>query len=178
MLVYALVLLAGAIATYAQDSSGQTQPVFLMEEEAVWREGMPESKGTVLPAFWNLELITLDGSTLHLSDYRGSYLLLNFWGEWCAPCLKELPMLVAAYERIPRARFNMVGLLVSYDEEQARQTLEAVGASWAQALIDRKLASQFDLLVYPMNVLIMPDGVSYEKRYLIDSTFVEQYVGY
>jgi thiol-disulfide isomerase/thioredoxin len=36
---------------------------------------------------------TLTGSRLNFSSYRGSVVVLNFWGSWCAPCREEAPTL-------------------------------------------------------------------------------------
>jgi cytochrome c biogenesis protein CcmG/thiol:disulfide interchange protein DsbE len=54
-----------------------------------------------------------DGTrTVHLADYRGKVVLLNFWATWCAPCLEELPSLQALHEQLPQ----VVVLAVSVDE--------------------------------------------------------------
>lgn len=43
-----------------------------------------------------------DGTTtVHLADYRGKVVLLNFWGTWCPPCIEELPSLIQLHHDMP-----------------------------------------------------------------------------
>ncbi|RME43324.1 MAG: hypothetical protein D6796_13255 [Caldilineae bacterium] len=43
-------------------------------------------------------LVTLEGETVHLRDYRGQVVLVNFWASWCPPCVAELPAIHAFYQ--------------------------------------------------------------------------------
>ncbi len=54
-----------------------------------------------------------DGTrTIHLADYRGKIVLLNFWATWCAPCIAELPSLQAMHQDLPQ----VVVIAVSVDQ--------------------------------------------------------------
>ena len=58
-----------------------------------------------------LEGETIDGGHWSLADQRGSVVVLNKWGSWCPPCVKETPDLVAAWEQIQELDdVTMVGL--------------------------------------------------------------------
>ncbi len=69
----------------------------------------PRELGKIAPAF------TLhDGAqTLSLGQYQGQVVLLNFWASWCAPCVDELPSLMALHHRLPQ----LVILGVSIDAD-------------------------------------------------------------
>ena len=52
-------------------------------------------------------------STVHLADYRGKIVLLNFWATWCAPCIQEMPGLMELHHDRP----DLAILAVSIDED-------------------------------------------------------------
>jgi thiol-disulfide isomerase/thioredoxin len=52
-------------------------------------------------------------STIHLASYRGRVVLLNFWATWCAPCVEEMPSLIALHHERP----DLAILAVSIDED-------------------------------------------------------------
>lgn len=55
------------------------------------------------------------GKTIHLSDYRGKVVLLNFWATWCAPCKIEIPWFVEFQKKYQNQDFEVLG--VSMDED-------------------------------------------------------------
>lgn len=44
------------------------------------------------------QLRDMDGKLYRVSDYRGKWLIINFWATWCAPCIKEIPELERFYQ--------------------------------------------------------------------------------
>ncbi len=68
---------------------------------------------------------TTDGDPFTLSDLEGSYVFLDFWGTWCAPCIHEMPYLKEAYRLFRGEGFEMVG--IAYDDPE---TLAAFVEEW------------------------------------------------
>jgi thiol-disulfide isomerase/thioredoxin len=53
---------------------------------------------------------TLDKKTVHLSDYKGKVVLVNFWATWCGPCRMEIPDLIKLQEELGPKGFTVLGL--------------------------------------------------------------------
>ena len=55
-------------------------------------------------------LQSLDGTTVHLSDYRGRAVVLNFWATWCAPCKIEMPWFVELQKQYGPQGLQLLGV--------------------------------------------------------------------
>ena len=75
-------------------------------------------QGKAAPDF---ELKALDGKTVHLSDYRGKAVLLNFWATWCQPCKIEMPWFAELQKQYGPEGLQIVGIAV--DEDASPQDL-------------------------------------------------------
>ena len=71
-----------------------------------------ESGSEIEPALWQLSFEQASGGTLTMASLRGRPLLLNFWATWCAPCIKELPMLDRVHREKRAAGWQVVGIAV------------------------------------------------------------------
>ncbi|MDQ7050549.1 MAG: TlpA disulfide reductase family protein [Enterobacterales bacterium] len=66
----------------------------------------------------------LDGQAKRLSDYQGSWLVVNFWAEWCAPCLAEIPELNKFNALAAQEDWQIIG--ISYDPLENDRIMELV----------------------------------------------------
>lgn len=83
----------------------------------------------------DFELVQLGGEPLALSDYRGKWLILNYWATWCAPCRKEIPELSALHAE----REDLVVLGLAFedaDETVFAAFLEDFNVSYPILLVD------------------------------------------
>lgn len=105
----------------------------------------------------------LDGQMLSLSEYKGQYVLLDFWGTWCGPCLKETPFLKKAYRQFSD-QLEFIGIAVDYDKQRVEEYVQENNITWPQIFI-KKNSTNPDLLIedynvfgYPAMFLIDPEG--------------------
>lgn len=68
-----------------------------------------------------LNLKDLEGKTVHLRDYRGKLVVLNFWATWCIPCKEEMPMLVVAQKKWGARGVSFIG--ASLDDRKTEKSV-------------------------------------------------------
>jgi thiol-disulfide isomerase/thioredoxin len=96
-----------------------------------------------------------------LSDYRGQWVVLNFWATWCAPCRKEMPTLAALQERFADAPVAVVTVATGRNSVQGiRRFFEEVGVDNLPQYRDpnQKLAREMAVLGLPITVIVDPEG--------------------
>ena len=74
--------------------------------------------------FKNFVLNDTSGNVHVLSQYRGKWVIVNYWATWCPPCLEEVPDLVALYDS--RKNKDVMVLGVAFDYESASEVAEYV----------------------------------------------------
>lgn len=107
----------------------------------------------------------VNGKPVKLSDFRGKYVLLDFWASWCAPCRRENPNLVKAYEKYkPTGKFEILGVSLDKPADKAKW-LKAIGddkLTWTQVSDlkgwENEAGVLYEIKAIPMNFLIDPNG--------------------
>ena len=83
----------------------------------------------------DFELQQLHGDMIRLSDYRGKWVVLNYWATWCAPCRKEIPEL----SELHNERDDIIVLGLAFedtDPESFDEFLEELKPSYPSLLVD------------------------------------------
>jgi thiol-disulfide isomerase/thioredoxin len=98
-----------------------------------------------------------------LADFRGKYLLLDFWATWCGPCVAEIPELKAVHDRFGKdPRFAMLSLSLDAEKEAPRKFVAEKGLAWAQGFLgewaEGGVADAYHVEAIPAIFLIGPDG--------------------
>lgn len=106
---------------------------------------------------------TLDGDPIHLTDFAGKVIVLNFWASWCVPCQEELPLL-QDYVRSAGDDVQVIALTNPTNGQTIDDViafLETYNITDLQVALDADnlLHSTFGVLVLPSTYFISPAGI-------------------
>ncbi|MEP6644991.1 MAG: TlpA disulfide reductase family protein [Acidobacteriaceae bacterium] len=119
--------------------------------------------GKLAPDF---SLQSIDGKTVHLSDYRGKAVLLNFWATWCEPCKIETPWFVQLQNQYGPAGLQVLG--VNMDEDSTSKDIakfaKDMGMNYPVVLVKEGVTESYGGLDYlPASFYIDRDGKVVDK---------------
>ncbi len=128
----------------------------------------------VEPAMWQITAKTIDGANVSLNSFRGKYLLLNFWGEWCRPCLEEMPFLIKHSRLTDQPQVQFVSFLKTKKPDKVKEIVKDKGIEWPQLLMTSDVEKRFKIFGYPTNILVLPDGKVCVRTMSVDDRFFDE----
>lgn len=128
------------------------------------------SKRSLLPGkdvkdFSDIDLLT--GEPVRLTSLRGKYILIDFWGTWCRPCLELIPSLAQEHQKYRNKNIQFISISYDYltDSTKVREIVQRKGMVWANVLTDKSfrnrensLVDKYGIRVFPTTLIIDPAG--------------------
>ena len=116
------------------------------------------------------------GKQHRLSDYRGKWLLVNYWATWCPPCLEEIPDLVALYDERHDKDLMVLGVAMEYKSgKEVAEYVDDMLMSYPIVLGNESVTAQIGSAeVLPTTYIFDPYGELAATRHgLITKEYVE-----
>lgn len=156
----------GYYNSFTQAVQNSTFGQDVKDEIRKMRSGSPGSRAVVFATN------DINGEPLSLADFKGQYVLIDFWASWCVPCRKGNPHLIELYKKYKADGFEIIG--VSDDDGKESAWKKAVEQDqigiWKHVLrglkrvgntFDRSedISEHYGVHTLPTKILIDPNGV-------------------
>jgi len=114
---------------------------------------------------YNIESADLNGNKFDLQKYRGKYVLIDFWGTWCNPCIASIPELVAIASEY-KSNLQVVSIALDQPDNmnKMREMIKSRQMDWIHIFqndsdqTQRPIIKNYKVEHYPTQILIDPDG--------------------
>ena len=101
-----------------------------------------------------------NGNPIKLSDFRGKYVIVDFWDSYCKYCRAETPNLKKALELYGKKGLTILGVSFDFKKEDWLNAIEEDGSTWNHMMLPKKnkVTEQYRIQGIPYIILLNPEG--------------------
>lgn len=104
-----------------------------------------------------------DSSLVHLSDFRGKVVVLDFWASWCRPCRASFPWVREFYEEYREKGVEIIGVSIDAKKASWEKALDEEKLPWVQVIDETekgkyRVGELYHVLAVPMFVVVDKEG--------------------
>jgi peroxiredoxin len=117
---------------------------------------IPFKPADVVPVF---AIKTIDGKKINLNQFKGKYVLLDFWATWCAPCMAEMPFVKDLRKKYSPGKLVIIGISDDTNSKAMREVIKKQQMNWLHYQDeDQRMRELYQVTSIPMLFLIDKTG--------------------
>lgn len=119
----------------------------------------------------NFSATDITGKKIQLKDFRGKFVLLNFWATWCPPCMAEIPAIKQIRDSYGINKLQIIGISLDHNYVQFNNAIKKNNMNWIHIYSNEHLVHAFDVETIPSIFLIDMEGLMlyHSKEVSIDT---------
>ena len=163
-MLFALAALASAFTAGAESPAMPEPQAIEVKEVLADSVGEPlvyEVPEAYSPDAPDFQLVNIDGKETRLSDFRGKWVIVDFWGSWCPWCIKGFPKLKETYAQV-KDKVEVIGVDCGDTPEVWKEAVKHYQLPWVNLYNPMEggesLLDAYNIQGFPTKVIIDPEG--------------------
>jgi thiol-disulfide isomerase/thioredoxin len=149
--MWAVACFAYLLLTLGAGLRGQQRAARLNNSSVAPQQSGPAD---MIPDAADFDLKDLQGKSVHLSDFKGKAVVLNFWATWCVPCKEEMPWLISFQRQYGPQGLVILGLAMDDPPAKVHKYAQKMGVNYSVLLANQAVADKYYVKGLPATIYI------------------------